>query len=157
MARVWISDKPKRVESLSLAWSGLSDVLMISITSSILSEAMINPSKICALSSAFRNSNVVLRTTTWCLKRMNCSMICCKFNKRGRPSTKHMLLTENEVCRAVNLYNLFNTTLAIASRLISKTIRIPFLSDSSLKSEIPSIFLSFTKSAIFLIISALFT
>ena len=84
-------------------------------------------------------------------------MICFKFNKRGRPSTKQMLLTENEVCKAVNLYNLFNTTFAIASRLISNTIRIPFRSDSSLKSEIPSIFLSLTKSAIFLIISALFT
>jgi len=33
-------------------------------TSSILSEAMINPSKIWALSSALRNSNCVLRTTT---------------------------------------------------------------------------------------------
>ena len=45
----------------------------------------------------------------------------------------------------------------IASLLRTYTIRIPFLSDSSLIVEIPSIFPSFINSAVFLIISALFT
>ena len=68
-----------------------------------------------------------------------------------------MLLTENEVCKDVYLNNLFKTTLGIASLLISYTILIPFLSDSSLISEIPTNLPSFTKAAVFCIISALFT
>ncbi len=54
-------------ERFSLASSGVFDFLIILITSSILSEAIINPSKICALSSAFFSSNSVLLTTTSCL------------------------------------------------------------------------------------------
>ena len=45
----------------------------------------------------------------------------------------------------------------IASLLRTYTILIPFLSDSSLIVDIPSILPSLTKSAVFLIISALFT
>ena len=47
--------------------------------------------------------------------------------------------------------------LGIASLLSMYTIRIPFLSDSSRMFEIPSIFLSFIRSAVFLIMSALLT
>ena len=118
---------------------------------------MISPSNICALSSAFRSSNLVLLTTTSCLKSTKLEIKLFRFRSSGLPFTRHMLLTENEVCRAVYLYNLFNTTFAIASRFISKTMRIPFRSDSSLKSEIPSIFLSLTNSAVLRIKSALFT
>ena len=80
-----------------------------------------------------------------------------KFTISGRPFTKQILFTEKEVCREVNLYNLLSTTFEIASRFNSNTIRIPFLSDSSRISEIPSSFLSLTSSAAFLINSDLFT
>ena len=123
----------------------------------MLSDAIIKPSKICALSSAFFNSYWVRLTTTTCLKSTKLEIRLLRFNNSGRPSTRHMLFTENEVCKDVYLYSLFNTTFAMASRFISKTIRIPFLSDSSLKSEMPSIFLSLTKSAVFRMRSALFT
>ena len=63
----WISDKLKRVIKFSLASSAFFDALMILITSSMLSDAIISPSKICALSSAFLNSYFVLLTTTSCL------------------------------------------------------------------------------------------
>ena len=143
--------------NLALASSGLFDALIKAITSSILSEAIINPSKICALSSAFRNSNFVLLTITSCLNSMKWRIISRKLTMTGLPLTKQMLLTENELCRAVYLYNLFKTTFGIESRFNSYTILIPLLSDSSRISEIPSIFLSLTKSAVFLIISDLFT
>ena len=60
-----------------------------------------------------------------------------------------------ENCQAME--SLFNTIFALASLLSSTTMRIPSLFDSSLKSVIPSIFLSFTSSAIFSISLALFT
>ena len=123
----------------------------------MLSEAIIRPSKICALSSAFRSSYCVLLTTTSCLNSTKLEIMLFRFRSSGLPFTRHMLFTENEVCSDVYLNNLFNTTLAIASLLISKTIRIPFLSDSSRKSDIPSILLSLTRSAVFRIKSALFT
>ena len=52
------------------------------------------------------------------------------------------------VCKDVNLCSWFNTTSAVASRLSSTTIRTPSLSESSLKSVIPSIYLARTQSAI---------
>ena len=103
IARVWISDKPKRSDNLSLALSGLADDLIISITSSMLSDAMIKPSKICARSSAFLKSKRVLLITTSWRKATNSLIISRKFNKRGRPSTKQILFTEKEVWSAVNL------------------------------------------------------
>ena len=45
----------------------MSEELINKITSSILSLAIINPSRICALCSAFLSSKVVLLTTTSCL------------------------------------------------------------------------------------------
>ena len=53
--------------NLDFASSAFDDDLIKEITLSILSEAIIKPSKICALSSAFFNSNFVLLTTTSCL------------------------------------------------------------------------------------------
>ena len=143
--------------NFSLASSGLFELLIKAITSSMLSEAMIKPSRICARSSAFLSSYFVLLTTTSCLKSTKYPIICLRFNSCGLPLTKLILFTENELCRAEYLYSLFKTTFGIASRFNSTTMRIPFLSDSSLRSDIPSIFLSLTSSAIFLIISALLT
>ena len=72
-----------------------------------------------------------------------------KLNRRGRPFTSAMLLTENELCKAVILNNLFKITLALASRLMSITIRIPCRPDSSLTFEIPSSLPSFTRAAMY--------
>lgn len=58
-------------------------------------------------------------------------------------------LPENAHCKEVFLNKLFWTKAGTASLFNSTTTRIPSLSDSSLKSDIPSNFLSFTKSAIF--------
>ena len=62
----------------------------------------------------------------------------------GLPLTKAILLTLKDDWSDVYLNNLFKTILGIASLLRIYTILIPFLSDSSLIFEIPSIFLSFT-------------
>ena len=60
-------------------------------------------------------------------------------------------------CIFVCLNNRFKTTFGFASFFNSITILIPSLSDSSLKSEIPTIFLSLTKSAMLSISLALLT
>jgi len=60
---------------------------------------------------------------------------------------RRMIPKDVSIC--VNLYRLLRTTMAMASRLISMTILIPSLSDSSLISDIPSIFLARTSPAIF--------
>ena len=153
----WRSDNLNLLINFSLASSGLFEPLIKAITSSILSEAIIKPSNICALSSAFLSSNLDLLITTSCRWSTKWTIKSFKFKTTGLPFTKAMLLTENEVCKDVYLNNLFKTTLGIASLLISYTILIPFLSDSSLISEIPTNLPSFTKAAVFCIISALFT
>ncbi len=140
-----------------MASFGLLDDLMIAITSSILSEAMIKPSRICALSSAFFSSKRVRRITTSWRCSIKALIISFRFNCLGRPLTKAILFTLKEDCRAVSLYNLFSTTPELASRFTSTTIRIPLRSDSSFTLEIPSIRLSLTRSAIYLISSALLT
>lgn len=56
---------------------------------------------------------------------------------------------EKAHCKDVFLKRLFCTRAGTASLLSSTTTLMPSLSDSSLKSEIPSSFLSFTRSAIF--------
>ncbi|CFO10530.1 Uncharacterised protein [Bordetella pertussis] len=50
-------------------------------------------------------------------------------------------------CSCVFLYRLFSTTSGTSPRLSSMTRRMPSLSDSSRMSEMPSIFLSLTSSA----------
>ena len=57
-----ISDKPNLFINLSLASSY--DERIISITSSILSSAIFNPSKMCALANALSKSNCVLLNIT---------------------------------------------------------------------------------------------
>ena len=157
MARDCISDKEKRSIKRSIASAGLFDDLMMAMTSSILSEAIIRPSKIWARSSALRNSYLVRRITTSWRWSTNALIRSFRLSWRGRPFTSAILLTLKEDCKAVNLYNLFSTTLELASLLTSTTIRIPLRSDSSLTLEMPSIRFSFTRSAIYLINSALLT
>ena len=157
IARDCISVRLKRSIKPAIASFGVLAARIIRITSSILSEAMIKPSRICARSFALRRSNWVRRITTSCLCSTKYLIISLRFNVLGRPWTNATLFTPKEVCKAVILYSLFSTTLALASRFTSITIRIPSRSDSSFAFEIPSILLSLTRSAIYLISSALLT
>ena len=158
MARAWRSESENRSIKLSIASFGLLDALMMAMTSSMLSDAMSKPSRMCARSFAFSRSNFVRRITTSCRWSTNAWIKSFRFKRRGRPLTSAMLFTLNDDCRAVSLYNLFNTTLELASRFTSTTMRIPpRLEDSSLTLEMPSIRFSFTKSAILLIKSDLMT
>ena len=63
----------------------------------------------------------------------------------------------NASCIGVCLNRLFSTLCGFASRLISTKMRMPSRSDSSRRSAIPSMRLSFTRSAIFSSRVALFT
>ena len=63
----------------------------------------------------------------------------------------------NVSCSWVCLYRLFSTTSGTSPRRSSITTRMPDLSDSSRMSEMPSIFLSLTSSAIFSCSVRLFT
>ena len=64
-------------------------------------------------------------------------------------TTSASMLMPNAVCIAVNLYNWLRTVRGLASRFSSITRRIPWRSDSSRMSEMPSIRFSRTSSAIF--------
>ena len=75
----------------------------------------------------------------------------------GWLSTNASIITPNVSCNCVCLYNWLSIMLGLTSLLNSMAILIPSLSDSSLKSVIPSIFLSLTSSAIFSISFALLT
>ena len=157
MARDCISDREKRSIKRSIASAGLLDDLMIAMTSSILSEAIIRPSKIWARSSAFFKSYFVRRITTSCLWSTNALIKSFRLSSLGRPFTNAILLTLKEDCNAVILYSLLSTTLEFASLFTSTTILMPWRSDSSFTFDMPSMRFSFTKSAIYLISSALFT
>ena len=117
MALDCISVKLYFEERFTLASSGVFDFLIMLITSSILSEATIIPSKMCALSSAFFNSNSVLFTTISCLCSTKWWIRSFKFNNFGLPLTNAMLLTLKDDCRGVNLYSLFKTMFGMASLL----------------------------------------
>ena len=69
---------------------------------------------------------------------------CAGRRRRARPCSRRRC-----VCIGVCLKSLFSTTLGIASRLSSITMRMPRLSESSSRSEISGICLSWTSSAIF--------
>ena len=60
-------------------------------------------------------------------------------------------------CSCVNLYRRFRITLAFSPRFSVITMRMPSRDDSSRISEMPSIFLSRTRSAMLSISFALFT
>ena len=75
----------------------------------------------------------------------------------GWPSASASILTPTVSCSWVKLYSWLSTTWALASRLSSTTMRMPSRSDSSRRSLICSIFLSFTRPAMLSISRALFT
>ena len=64
IAWAWISVKPNLDVNPSLASPVVLDDLIKLITASILSNAILKPSNICALASALFNSNTVLLVTT---------------------------------------------------------------------------------------------
>ena len=113
----WISDNLNSVIKFFLASSALEDFLIISITLSILSDAIIRPSRIWALSSAFFRSNLVRLTTTSCLWSTKYLIISFRLRSFGLPLTRAMLLTLKEDCKAVYLYKVFKTIFGIASLL----------------------------------------
>ena len=157
IALAWISLSLNSVINPVFASSGVDEARMSLMTASRLSMAMSKPSRTWARFSACFSSYSVRRTTTSCLWSTKWRIMSLRFNNSGRPLTSAMLFTENELWSCVYLYSLLRTTLGTASRFKTYTIRIPLRSLSSRISEMPSSFLSLTNSAVFLIISALFT
>ena len=157
MARACTSLSPKRSMRPSRATSGVSLPRIRAITSSRLSMAISRPSRMWARSSAFRRSYCVRRTTTSCRCSTKWEMRLLRSSSTGRPPASAMLFTLKLVCRAEYLNSWFSTTVAMASRFTSYTMRMPLRSLSSRMSLIPSTFLSFTRSAHFFTRSALFT
>lgn len=92
--------------------------------------------------SALFNSNLVRLVTT--------SNLCFKYSFKtsrifktfGTLFTRANIITPNVDCSSVYLYNEFNISSGSSPFFNSITTRIPFLSDSSRKSEIPIIFFS---------------
>ena len=130
-----------------LAITGFAAALMMARNSSIFANATAKPSKTWPRSRALRNSKIVRRVTTSrrCCKKY--SSICFRFNRRGWLSTNATIFIPKLSCSWVLLYKLLRTTSGTSPRLSSITTRIPDLSDSSRRSEMPSTFFSFTNSA----------
>ena len=142
--------------SFSLASAELGEALIIAMTGSMLHSAMARPSKMWPRSRALRNKYTVRRVTTSRRWRINASSISLRFRIFGWPSTRATILIPNTDCMLVCAYKLLSTTSPISPRRSSITTRIPSLSDSSRNSVMPSIFFSFTNSAIRSIRRALF-
>ena len=157
MAWAWTSVRPNVSISRVLASATFFDERIMLITSSIWSRAINKPCKICARSSALFNSKRVLRVTTssWCFRYS--SSICFRFRIIGWLLTSANMITPYVSCSWVCLYSWFSTTFGLASFFSSITTRRPSRLDSSRRSEIPSIRLSFTSSAIFSMSFALLT
>ena len=100
---------------------------------------------------------MVLLVTTSRLCERNASSISLRFISFGCPLDRATILIENVLSKSVCLYKLFKSTSETVPLLRSITTLSPSLSDSSRISEMPSIFLSLTSSAIFSINLALLT
>ena len=133
------------------------EFLIIFIISSIFSTATAKPIRICARSSAFFKSNLTLFITVSSLNFKNSVINSFKFNIFGLLFTIANVLKPNEVSILVNLYNCLLIVSGSILFLNSITTLIPSRLDSSLRSLIPSIFLSLTSWAIFSISKDLFT
>ena len=81
----------------------------------------------------------------------------CSVSISGRPPFSAIMFAPKLDCSAVKRQSWFSTTSATASRLSSMTMRMPSRSDSSRRSEMPSMRFSRTSSAIFSISVALLT
>ena len=155
IAFAWSTSSPNLLIKPTLASSVVLDFLISSITSSRLPNAIIKPAKIWALIFAFFKKKIVLLVTTSTLCSTNSFKTSYRLSSLGCLPTS--MFTPKVVASWVYLNRLFLTTSGFASRFNSITILIPSRSDSSRRSEIPSIFLSRTSSAIFSISIALLT
>ena len=127
------------------------------ITSSMLSRAILRPSKIWALFLASCRSYIVLRMMTvflWCKNSFKSSKSVKIF---GSLLFIASIITPKVISSCVLLYRLFSTISLIASRFSSITMRIPSLSLSSRTSAMPSMLFSLASSAMVSISFALFT
>jgi hypothetical protein len=120
---------------------------MSAMTSSMLASATARPSRIWARSRARRSSKMVRRVTTSRRWRRNASSISRSDISFGWPSSSATMLMPNTVSIGVCAYRLLSTISATSPRLSSITTRMPSLSDSSRSSEMPSICLLRTSSA----------
>ena len=143
--------------SRSRASAGVEEARISAITASRLSSAMRRPSRMWSRSSALRRSKIVRRVTTSRRWSRNTASASRRFRSLGRPSTIASRFTPKDSCIGVSLNSWFRITWAEASFFSSTTIRMPDRSDSSRKSEMPSIFFSLTSSAIRSMSRALFT
>ena len=105
---------------------------------------MASPINICAFSSAFFKSNLILLVTVSSLNFKNSEINSFRFNIFGLLFTIAKVLKPKELSMFVNLYNCLLIVSGSTAFLSSITTLIPSLLDSSLKSLIPSIFLSLT-------------
>ena len=120
------------------------EFFIILIISSIFSTAVANPIKICARSSAFFKSNFTLLITVSSLNFKNSEINSLRFKIFGFLLTMARVLKPKELSIFVNLYSCLLTVSGSIAFLNSITTLIPSLLDSSLKSLMPSIFLSLT-------------
>ena len=130
---------------------------MMVITSSIFAIATIKPSTIWPLSFAFFKSYLVLFVMMSFLCLTKASSISLRLTSFGCPSTNTVKLIPNDCSNWVWAKRLFSKTSTESPFRTSMTTLRPSLSDSSLISVMPSIFLSLTSSAIFSSILALLT
>jgi len=133
---------------LSRAVSTVRDLRITSMTASRFVNAVLNPSRICARCFARFNSNwlrSLIISNRWSRKTRS---DCLRLSMRGSPSTRANMIILKVFCIGVRLYNSPRTISGSAVLINSITIRIPWRSDSSLKSANPSIFPSLAKSAI---------
>ena len=163
--------RPSLISSMALAWASLSLnsrikpslattlsalALIKAMTASMLSRAILSPSKICALVLAFCNSKMLRRMMTvfLCVKKIFKSSI--KEKIFGSLLLMASIMTPKVLSIVVDLKRLLRTISLIASLFSSMTTRMPSLSLSSLTSLMPSICFSLTNSAICSIKRALF-
>ena len=144
MALAWRSESSKdscrRVEAVSAS----RDPRMTLMTSSMLSTAILRPSRMCSRSSARARSKAVRRTTTVWRWSMKWRSISRRDSTRGTPFTRARRMVPKVDCIWVCLYSPFRTICGMASLLSSMTIRRPSRSDSSLRSRMSVSFLSRT-------------
>ena len=103
IAFAWISENLNFAINSVRATFASFEARIILITSSILSSAILNPSKIWALFLAFFNSNSVLLVITSNLCSRYFWRTCFKFNTLGALSTSASIITPNVFCKSVNL------------------------------------------------------
>ncbi len=110
-----------------------------------------------ARSSALRSSYFERRMMTSLRCLMNRSIISRSDSSLGLPSTRARLITPKLACSWVWAKSWFRITLGTMPLRSSMTMRMPWRSDSSRRSLIPSILRSLTRSAMRTIRVALLT